>query len=186
MFGGVDERQSVSTKPITIREARSNDAAQLADFAARSFRAAFAAENSERHMREHIESTFSPELQAKEIADNEVSSLLAFEGEQLLAYAQVRQSRPPVCVKASSSIELHRFYVDKAAHGLGIAQQLMESVVSDAQKRLAEHLWLGVWERNPRAIRFYEKCGFTDVGSQTFRLGSDPQTDRVLVKRLDA
>ncbi|MEM7278218.1 MAG: GNAT family N-acetyltransferase [Pseudomonadota bacterium] len=176
----------MSTKFVTIGEARADDAAQLADFAARSFRAAFAAENSEKHMREHIECTFSPELQAREIADTKVSSLLAFESEQLLAYAQVRRSSPPACVKVSSPIELHRFYVDKAAHGLGVAQQLMDSVVKDAQKRLAEHLWLGVWERNPRAIRFYEKCGFADVGSQTFCLGSDPQTDRVLLKKLNA
>jgi hypothetical protein len=38
-----------------------------------------------------------------------------------------------------------------------------------------------VWERNPRAIAFYVKCGFVDVGSKAFYVGSDCQTDRVLV-----
>ena len=59
----------------------------------------------------------------------------------------------------------------------------------DEVERAARHLggiaiWLGVWERNPRAIAFYEKCGFRDVGSQLFIVGSDPQTDRVMVRSI--
>ena len=41
-------------------------------------------------------------------------------------------------------------------------------------------LWLGVWERNPRAQAFYRKSGFADVGSQVFLVGTDAQTDRVM------
>jgi ribosomal protein S18 acetylase RimI-like enzyme len=56
----------------------------------------------------------------------------------------------------------------------------MTEALEQARRRGAAVLWLGVWERNPRAIRFYEKCGFADAGSQTFVLGSDPQTDRIM------
>jgi nucleoside-diphosphate-sugar epimerase len=58
------------------------------------------------------------------------------------------------------------------------------NLIDAARAAGARHLWLGVWERNPRARRFYEKCGFVDVGSQAFVLGSDPQTDRVMVTTL--
>jgi GNAT superfamily N-acetyltransferase len=44
--------------------------------------------------------------------------------------------------------------------------------------------WLGVWERNPRANAFYRKVGFTDVGSHVFMVGTDPQTDRIMVRHL--
>jgi RimJ/RimL family protein N-acetyltransferase len=57
--------------------------------------------------------------------------------------------------------------------------------VHDAAHELGGRtLWLGVWERNPRAIAFYEKCGFRDVGSHDFWVGNDCQTDRIMVTEL--
>jgi ribosomal protein S18 acetylase RimI-like enzyme len=61
----------------------------------------------------------------------------------------------------------------------------MKSVATAARARGARTLWLGVWERNERAKSFYRKCGFRDVGSQPFVLGTDVQTDRVMVLPLD-
>jgi ribosomal protein S18 acetylase RimI-like enzyme len=77
-------------------------------------------------------------------------------------------------------VELGRFYVDGSWHGRGLAPRLM-AVVRDAARGLGGRtLWLAVWEHNPRAIAFYGKCGFRDVGAQTFVLGADLQTDRVM------
>jgi RimJ/RimL family protein N-acetyltransferase len=56
----------------------------------------------------------------------------------------------------------------------------MDAVLAAARTLGARKLWLGVWEHNPRAIRFYAKCGFADEGSQPFTIGSDVQTDRVM------
>jgi len=42
-----------------------------------------------------------------------------------------------------------------------------------------------VWERNPRAIAFYRKCGFAEVGTHTFVFGTDRQRDLVLARALD-
>jgi ribosomal protein S18 acetylase RimI-like enzyme len=47
-------------------------------------------------------------------------------------------------------------------------------------------LWLGVWERNPRAISFYKKWGFVEEGDHTFALGGDPQRDIVMVRAVDS
>jgi ribosomal protein S18 acetylase RimI-like enzyme len=60
----------------------------------------------------------------------------------------------------------------------------MTHVFEAALRRGAGAVWLGVWERNARAIAFYRKCGFADVGSQTFELGSDRQQDRVMWRRV--
>ena len=46
-------------------------------------------------------------------------------------------------------------------------------------------IWLGVWEHNPRAIAFYHKWGFKQVGTQTFHLGDDLQTDWVMARPVD-
>jgi ribosomal protein S18 acetylase RimI-like enzyme len=60
----------------------------------------------------------------------------------------------------------------------------MDACADDARKRGGRTLWLGVWDQNPRAIRFYTKWGYEDVGGQTFMLGDDPQQDRVLARPL--
>jgi ribosomal protein S18 acetylase RimI-like enzyme len=72
--------------------------------------------------------------------------------------------------------------VDKVHHGRGIAHQLMDAVIDAAHKRGAGTLWLGVWERNTRAQAFYGKFGFVVVGSHTFMLGTDVQTDRLMAR----
>jgi diamine N-acetyltransferase len=62
----------------------------------------------------------------------------------------------------------------------------MRAVEDTARQAGARTLWLGVWERNPRAIAFYAKCGFTDVGEQAFMVGSDRQRDRVMARSLQS
>ena len=79
-------------------------------------------------------------------------------------------------------MELERFYVAREWHGLGLAQLLMTRVIAVASQAGAAALWLGVWERNARAIAFYRKFGFIDVGPMSFMLGSDLQTDRIMCR----
>ena len=172
--------------PIRIRRGNPADAPALAAFAARSFRETFAADNRPEDMAAHLASSFGVAQQTRELADRDVATLLALRGEALVAFAQVRRRTPPACVTQSRSIELQRFYVDRPVHGTGVAQALMAAARQAAREFGGEHLWLGVGERNPRAIAFYAKTGFRDVGSTVFHVGPDPQTDRVLVSPLAA
>ena len=71
------------------------------------------------------------------------------------------------------------------ALGKGLAQELMARVVRTAKEVGARTVWLGVWERNPRGIAFYRKCGYVDVGSKVYVVGSDPQTDRVMTRPVE-
>jgi diamine N-acetyltransferase len=86
---------------------------------------------------------------------------------------------PPDCVPDRQAIELVRFYVNRALHGRGLAHTLMQAALAAASPR-ARTMWLGVWERTARAIAFYAKWGFVDVGSHVFVLGSDRQIDRIM------
>ena len=61
-----------------------------------------------------------------------------------------------------------------------------DAVVDALLERGCDVVWLGVWERNPRAISFYRKVGFAEVGEHVFQLGSDPQRDVVMALTLDA
>jgi ribosomal protein S18 acetylase RimI-like enzyme len=175
-----------SAAPDTrLRDATSDDAAALAEFGARTFFETFAADNTPEDMRQHLESTWAPERQRREILDPSMRTLLAVTADgALAAFAQLRLDHAPACVSTVRAVELMRFYVDRPWHGSGLARTLMAAVESRGRQLGARELWLGVWQRNARARAFYAKCGFGKVGTQVFVVGSDPQTDDVMLKPL--
>lgn len=171
---------------LVLRPAAPGDAPELARFGEWVFRDAFAADNRPENIDAYAGATYSIEKQAADIADPARVTLVAEVESKIIAYAQLRVGPPPACVTGPDPIELLRFYVDRQWHGVGAAQALMAATLGAATERNAKTVWLGVWERNPRAIAFYGKCGFRDVGSQPFVLGDDRQTDRIMELALGA
>lgn len=171
--------------PIAIRRATVDDAAALAEFGARTFYETFAKDNTPEDMRQHLASAWAPALQRAEILDPTFATLLACDAAGRLAgFAQLRAGHAPASIATVQPVELLRFYVDQPWQGQGVAGLLMQSVQDQARARGARELWLGVWERNERAQAFYRKHGFRTVGSQIFVVGTDPQTDHVMLREL--
>jgi ribosomal protein S18 acetylase RimI-like enzyme len=162
---------------IAVRRALASDAAALAELGARTFADTFAAQNRAEDIDAYLAKTYAEALQRREIDDAEIVTLLVDDVDDggLVAFAQLRGS-----ASEFGDVELARFYVDREHHGRGVAQMLMGAAVDAARELGGATVWLGVWEHNARAIRFYEKCGFRDTGSQPFILGTDVQTDRVM------
>jgi ribosomal protein S18 acetylase RimI-like enzyme len=180
--GQVDRLKS---NAIEIRRAVPADAAALAEFGARTFRETFAADNTEADMQLHLASAWSPDLQRAEILDGSIDTLLAWDSRGRLAgFAQLQAARAPPGIATVNPVELKRFYVDKPWQGRGLARELMRAVEEHALRRGCRELWLGVWERNERARAFYRKQGFRQVGTQIFVVGTDPQTDHVMLREL--
>lgn len=169
---------------LTIRRALPSNASALAELAARTFAETFAANNSPEDLHAHLRSSYGVAQQSAEIADPDVLTLLAYRNEELIGFAQVRRKPAPNCVVAEHPIELHRFYLARSAQGSGAATPLMIAARAAARELGGRHLWLGVWERNPRAVAFYVKSGFTKVGSHDFIVGTDRQTDWVFISPL--
>lgn len=169
---------------MTIRRGTAADASTLAALARDTFFDTFAPTNDAADMALHLERAYGVAQQSAELTDPAVITLLVEEAGQAVAYAQLRTGHVPDCVTAARPIELWRFYVTRDWHGRGIAQALMERVVAEAREADAGTLWLGVWEHNLRALAFYGKCGFADVGEHVFLFGTDPQTDRVMARPL--
>jgi ribosomal protein S18 acetylase RimI-like enzyme len=105
-------------------------------------------------------------------------------GARLVAYVQLRLDAASPAIPGERPIEVQRFYVDASHHGTGLAHRLMAHALARAEALGAAMVWLGVWERNQRALAFYRKWGFDVVGAHTFAVGDDPQRD--LLMRRDA
>jgi ribosomal protein S18 acetylase RimI-like enzyme len=169
------------TSILHIRRARVEDAAALTAFAASIFAETFGSTNTPEDMQAYLAHSFSEARQAAEITDPTNIVLLAFEPgpdiTQIVGYAHLGADSAPDVVRGAAPMELKRFYIATARHGSGLARQLMDETMAAASAQGAETLWLGVWEHNPRAIAFYRKFGFAEVGSHPFMLGQDVQTD---------
>lgn len=170
---------------VAIRPAAPSDAAWLAALAERTFRQTYAAHNTTENMEHYVTGHFGLAQQAAELRDPAITTLVAEVDGRAAGYVQLARGEPPPPVTGPAPLEVVRFYVDRPWHGQGVAQTLMAATVAAARAAGARTLWLGVWERNPRAIAFYRKSGFADAGTQTFVLGTDHQRDFVLARPLD-
>lgn len=168
---------------ISVRAGSPDDAELLSRLGAATFYEAFAADNSPEDMTAYLASAFSPELQAAELQSPDTLFLIATSGNETVGYAKLQTSDAPECVGGARPIEVVRFYVDSAWHGRGVSHALMKEAIAHAAGAGHDVVWLGVWEKNARAIAFYQKWGFEVVGSKPFQVGSDLQTDYVM--RLD-
>jgi diamine N-acetyltransferase len=173
------------TLPVaTVRRAQVGDAGKLSEIAEATFRSAFGAMNTAEQMQLHCRNRYGEKIQAEEISNAEMLTLLAECDGQLVGFAQLRWGPAPPCVIAKCPGEIRRLYVNQDWHGKGVAQQLMNASIDRMLRHDSDSVWLGVWEHNPRAISFYKKFGFVDIGEHPFPLGGDLQRDIVMVKSL--
>jgi len=171
---------------LVIRHAGVADVDAYSAFARRVASETFAAQNDPENFALYLAETFGPAQQAREVTDATGSVLLAEAAGELAGYAYLRAVPAPECVEGERPIEIARFYVAAEWHGRGLARALMAATAAEGTRLGARTLWLGVWERNPRAIAFYAKCGFRDVGSHRFMVGTDAQNDRLMAADVDA
>lgn len=172
---------------ISIRRATEADASALCKIAESTFREAFGDDNDPADLESHCQNHFHPDLQLAELQDpNRVTFFALAENDStVIGFTQVNLVAEKECVPATQSSELQRLYVMSEWHGKGVAQQLMRLALITAKEHKSDQIWLGVWEENPKAQRFYSKYGFKPVGSHVFKVGNDPQKDIILAVKLN-
>lgn len=169
---------------ITIRSCSLHDADAIVSLGIRTFRDTFDEENTPENMMMYLNKTFSKKRIQKEIAELGSVFFVAELDKATIGYARVRRSVVPEGLASTSAIEIERLYADKKFIGKRVGYLLMNECIRYAMEQGFDTVWLGVWEKNDRAIRFYERWGFEKFGQHVFMLGNDPQTDYLMKKKL--
>ena len=167
---------------LNIRRATPDDAGVIADIGARTFEASFGPDNRLEDMEQYLSLSFSKAHIKTQLSDPASVFLLAYENEKVVGYLMLRRRKTPKAVSGANPVEPVRFYVEEKDFGNGYGSALMDACPQEAKKDRHRTIWLGVWEKNQRAIRFYKKWGFTIVGSKEFVLGSDLQNDHIMAR----
>lgn len=156
---------------------------ELKTVSIKTFKAAFESQNNPDDFVLYIKQAFSLEQLAREIRNPEMHFFFVKKQEEVIAYFKINtglgQSEP----EPEHAAELERFYVLPEHIGAGVGSQIMEYILDLVQSWHKQYLWLGVWEKNDNAIRFYLRHGFVKFGEHPYYVGSDCQTDWMM--RLD-
>ena len=169
---------------ITIKKIGVNEIESLQKISKQTFIEAFSEENNEEDMSAYLEESLSMIKLREELTNPESQFYFATLDNQLIGYLKLNFGSAQTELKEEYGVELERIYVLKEFYGKKAGQILYAKALEIAQARNAQYLWLGVWEKNLRAIRFYQKNGFVEFDKHFFRLGKDVQTDIMMKVKL--
>lgn len=163
--------------PYLIRKANFADLNPLVEMARISFLEAFTEGNKSENVNAYLEEAFTEEQFSEEM-ENPASLFFLLEVDGALAgYAKVNFVPAQTDLNDNSSLEVARLYLLNSYIGQGLGKALLNHTINFAKLNRKKYLWLGVWEKNIRAIKFYEKHGLSIFSSHPFPFGDEIQTD---------
>ena len=169
---------------ITIRYATIADAEMIADMSRQTFYETFARQNTDEDINKFMNEQFTKKALMKEVELNDSTFFLAYDGKEPVGYTRMREGDKRPEFAGKTSIEIARIYAVQSSIGKGVGKALMKTCLDVAAEQKKEVIWLGVWEKNNRAIDFYTKFGFNKFAEHEFLLGNDLQTDWLMMKLL--
>lgn len=171
--------ETIETRRVTIA-----DIEELQQIGRQTFFETFAPSNTADNMAKYLEEGFSKKKLTEELNNPESEFHFAIQDNSVIGYLKVNTGGSQTELKDARALEIERIYVLQQFHGKKAGQILYEKAMQIAREKDAAYVWLGVWENNPRAIRFYQKNGFVEFDKHIFKLGEDEQTDIMMKKIL--
>lgn len=162
---------------IVIRKIKLGDLSELQLISRLTFVETFADQNTADDMQNYLDNNLSADKLQNELTDVNSAFYFASLDNKVIGYLKINFGQAQTELKDKSSLEIERIYVLKDFHGKKVGQVLYDKAIDIAKQTNAEYVWLGVWEKNPRAINFYRKNGFVEFDKHIFKLGNDEQTD---------
>ncbi len=166
---------------IQLKQASLSDLNTLQILGKQTFAETFTETNTAENMNAYLEESFNTKQLTKELSDRNSIFFIAYDKGKGIGYLKVNSGEAQLELKAQNSLEIQRIYVLKEYLGKAVGQLLFEKALTIAREKKIDFIWLGVWEKNPRAISFYKKNGFVEFDKHSFQLGDDLQTD-ILMK----
>ena len=169
---------------MKIKKCSLDDILDLQKIYRQTFFETFSEQNSEENMRIFLDKAYSEEKLKSEIENKESETFLAVENQKILGVLKINTGNAETESGLENSLEIQRIYILKESKGLGIGTVLMNLAEKKARELGVSFIWLGVWEKNFPAQKFYTDKGFRRFSDHAFVLGDDIQTDFLMKKEL--
>ena len=169
---------------MKIRKINIDDLETLRNLSIQTFKETFEEVNTEEDMQKYLDENLSIEKLKSELENPNSEFYFAENNDEILGYLKLNFKDAQTEKVEENYFEIERIYVLKAFLGQKIGQILFDKAIEIGREKNLEYVWLGVWEENHRAIKFYEKNGFEIFGKHDFVLGKDVQTDLLMKLKL--
>lgn len=154
-----------------------DDSNDLSKISRRTFKEAFEDVNNPDDFKDYINKAFSKNQLKRELQNKNSSFYFVYVGSDLVGYFKLNFNTAQTEYKNQNCFELERIYVLSKFQGQKIGKSILQKVISMASSEKKDFIWLGVWQKNYDAIRFYEKYEFKKMGTHPYFIGKDEQTD---------
>lgn len=161
-----------------------NDLNVLIDISRDTFIHAFEKQNNPEDFWNYINEAFNENAMIEQLLNKNSEFYFVYLKNVLVGYFKLNKNEAQTEQFAKRSVELERIYVLKDFQNQGIGKHILEKAINIAKTNKATFIWLGVWDKNKNAVRFYELHGFKKFGSHAFYIGKDKQTDWLMKKKL--
>lgn len=162
---------------VSIERVTPDSISQLQKISKQTFVETFSAVNAKEDMAKYLEEELSLEKLSAELNTNGSEFYFAMLNSRIIGYLKLNVGQAQTELKDDNALELERIYVLQEFIGQGVGKLLYQKAVQAAQQLSVDYIWLGVWEKNYRAISFYKMLGFVEFDKHIFRLGNDKQID---------
>ena len=169
---------------LLIRPATVDDVDTLCRLGAATFRETYRTISDPREVDEYADEHFTATKVTAWFSRPCARTLLAFVSGSPVGYAHVRSAKVPACVSDRRAVELSRLYLLASAQGTGIGGALIEAALGAIAALGGQTVWLGAYDRNVKALAFYARRGFVQVGTHEFEFGGQVYADPVLTRRV--
>ena len=169
-----------SMSQITFKKATITDLIQLKEISISTFTETYASLNTEENMALYINESLSKTRLSSELENVHSEFYLAYLEFIIIGYLKVNFPLAHSEKIGNDSLEIERIYIQKSFQGKGYGSMLIQKAIEIAKSKNFNKIWLGVWSKNKKAIRFYENMGFTEFDQHIFKLGDDEQLDLLL------
>ena len=161
---------------ITIRKIYLADLDVLQDISIKTFVETFGSSNTKENMNIYVHNSFNNLQMESELTNPDSEFYFAEAGNKVIGYLKINFGTAQTESKDYNSLEIERIYVLNAYQKQRVGQQLFEKALAIAEEKRCSYIWLGVWEKNAKALHFYKKNGFVEFDQHIFVLGDDKQT----------
>lgn len=165
---------------IRIRACTPADVDCLRELASKTYDETFRIHNTTVNMRAYLETAFEREKLLNELQNPNSFFYFVMNANEPIGYLKINEAPAQTDLNDPESLEIERIYIKKAFQGNGLGEHLIHKAIEIAKQRNKTYVWLGVWEKNISAIAFYQKMGFSVMGSHIFTMGDEQQTDYIM------
>lgn len=165
---------------FSIKECSLKDIEKIKYISEKTFYETFSNENTDEDMKNYLKENFSYEQLESELKNNGSRFYIVENNEDVVAYMKLNFDKAQTEIDHDNTLEVQRIYVSQEYKSKHIGKMLMQKAIEIGKNNDLNYIWLGVWEHNINAIKFYEKQGFEKFDTHIFKLGEDEQTDNLM------